>query len=439
MNNMYRTDDFENVSPNDKKREDEPETATESPPCAPPAVSHKVIRPRSLWLLGLGALLPLAVSVAYAASQHNARGRQVMRTAEEQRHFVPTVRVAKVRAADGEMTVSLPATTLAFASANIFARTNGYIETRKVDIGDRVKAGDLLVQITAPELDHRIAQAEATLRQDQATLQQTQASKELARVTNDRDSSLVKKGWMTPQQGDTDRLTLDAQEAAITVAESNIAAQEAMIRVLRQEKAYQSVVAPFDGIITQRNVDAGSLVQSGTTFMFTLMQSDIIRTQVYVPQDAAFGVANGVDAVVRVPENPDRTFPGKVTRYAHALAPGTRTLLTEIDVPNPDGALSPGMYVTVELHIPRTTPSIIVPADALVFSGDGVQVAVARNGIAHFKKVIVARDFGTEVEVRDGIKPGDEVILKPVVTLADGSKVQSQDAAVQTSQRDHGG
>jgi RND family efflux transporter MFP subunit len=358
-----------------------------------------------------------------------------MTTVEEQRDFVPTVRVAKVRAADTEMTISLPATTLAFASANIFARANGYIEARKVDIGDRVKAGDLLAQITAPELDHQIAQAEATLSQNRATLQQTQASRDLARVTNDRDSDLVKKGWVTPQQGDTDRLTLDAQQAAIAVAQSNIAAQEALIRVLQQQKAYQSVTAPFDGTITQRNVDTGSLVQAGTTFMFTLMQSDVIRTQVYVPQDAAFGVAAGVDAVVRVPETPNRAFPGKVTRFAHALAPGTRTLLTEIDIPNPDGALSPGMYVTVELHIPRKTPSIMVPADALVFNGNGVQVAVAHDGTAHLHKVTVARDFGTEVEVRDGINVGDEVILKPAVTLADGSKVQPKEAAVQTSQR----
>jgi RND family efflux transporter MFP subunit len=169
--------------------------------------------------------------------------------------------------------------------------------------------------------------------------------------------------------------------------------------------------------------------------MFTLMQSDVIRTQVYVPQDAAFGVATGVDAVVHVPEIPDRTFPGKVTRFAHALAPGTRTLLTEVDVPNPDGALSPGMYVTIELHIPRKTPAFMVPADALVFNGDGTQVAVVDNGTAHLHKVTVARDFGTQVEVRDGIKAGDEVILKPAVTLADGSKVQPQAAPVQTSQR----
>jgi RND family efflux transporter MFP subunit len=144
-----------------------------------------------------------------------------------------------------------------------------------------------------------------------------------------------------------------------------------------------------------------------------------------VPQDAAFGVAPGVEAVVRVPELPDRTFPGKVTRLAKALAPGTRTLLTEIDVPNPDGALSPGLYLTVELHIPRKTPSVIVPADALVFNSRGLQVVVIENGIARFRKVTVARDLGTEVELRDGIKPGDEVILRPMVNLADGSKVNA--------------
>jgi RND family efflux transporter MFP subunit len=159
--------------------------------------------------------------------------------------------------------------------------------------------------------------------------------------------------------------------------------------------------------------------------MFTLMQSDVIRVWVYVPQDAAFGVAPGVEAVVRVPELPDRTFPGKVTRLAKALAPGTRTLLTEIDVPNPDGALSPGLYLTVELHIPRKTPSVIVPADALVFNSRGLQAVVIENGIARFRKVTVARDLGTEVELRDGIQAGDEVILRPMINLADGSKVHA--------------
>ena len=204
--------------------------------------------------------------------------------------------------------------------------------------------------------------------------------------------------------------------------------------MLNQEKAYQSVIAPFDGIITQRAIDIGSLVQSGTTFMFTLMRSDVIRIQVYVPQDAAFGVQQGVAGDVRVPEIPDHTFSGTVTRLADALAPGTRTLLTEIDVPNPDGLLRPGMYCTVELHIPRKTPSLIVPADAVIFNTDGLQVAVAEHGVAHLHKITVARDSGTEVEVRDGVETGDLVILRPTVDLADGSKVRPQMPQTQVSQ-----
>jgi RND family efflux transporter MFP subunit len=399
----------------------------------PPTYRRK---PRSRWggrLFALAGFLLLAGGLSLGAWRYYSQQRQVTVTAERQRDLVPTVRVAKARAADGEMTISLPGTTLAFAAANIFARANGYVETRKVDIGDPVKAGDLLAQITAPELDHQISQAQATLAQNQATLQQVHASRDLAQATGDRDSTLVQKGWLTPQQGDTDRLTLAAQRAASAAAEQTIAAQEALIRVLTQQKDYQSVVAPFDGIITQRNIDIGSLVSAGSTFMFTLMQSDVIRVWVHVPQDAAFGVAPGIDAVIRVPELPNRTFPGKVTRLAKALAPGTRTLLTEIDVPNPDGALSPGLYLTVELHIPRKTPSVIVPAEATVFNSHGLQVVVIENGSARFRKVTVARDLGTEVELRDGIQPGDEVILQPMVDLADGSKVQA--APIQTIQK----
>ena len=373
--------------------------------------------------LGAGALLLLVGGLGFGGWRHYQAELDAAATAQQIRTFVPNVRVAAVRDSGSKITVSLPATTTAFEAANIFARTSGYIEKRHVDIGDRVKAGALLADITAPELDHQIAQAKATLAQNQATLQQTQASRDLADVTNGRDSKLVKQGWLTLQQGDNDRLTLAAQQAAVGVAQSNIAAQEAQIRILGQEKAYQRVVAPFDGVITQRNIDNGSLVQSQSTFMFTLMHPDVIRTQLYVPQDAAFGVAPGVDAVVHVPEIPNRSFPGKVTRIASALQPGSRTLLTEVDVPNPDGALSPGIYCTVELFIPRKTPSMIIPADAVVFDENGQHVAVVENGTVHLQKIVVARDFGTEVEVHDGVKPGDQVILNPMVNLAEGSKV----------------
>jgi RND family efflux transporter MFP subunit len=379
--------------------------------------------------LGASVLLLLVGGLGIGGWRHHQADLDAAATAQQIRTFVPNLRVAAVRDSGSKITVSLPATTTAFEAATIFARTSGYIEKRYVDIGDRVKAGDLLAEITAPELDHQIVQAKATLAQNRATLQQTQASRDLADVTNARDSKLVKQGWLTLQQGDNDRLTLAAQQAAVGVAESNIAAQEAQIRVLEQEKAYQRVVAPFDGVITQRNIDNGSLVQSQSTFMYTLQHPDVIRTQLYVPQDAAFGVTPGVDAVVHVPEIPNRSFPGTVTRIASALQPGSRTLLTEVDVQNPDGLLSPGIYCTVELLIPRKTPSMIIPADAVVFDENGQHVAVVENGTVHLQKITVARDFGTEVEVHEGVKPGDQVILNPMVNLVEGSKVAVRNKA----------
>jgi RND family efflux transporter MFP subunit len=246
-------------------------------------------------------------------------------------------------------------------------------------------------------------------------------------VTWDRDRPLVKQGWVTQQQGTVDVQTLKANESAVNVAQSNVAAQEHLLRVLRQDRGYAMVAAPFDGVITQRNVDVGSLVQgnvSSGTFMFEMMQKNVIRVWVYVPQDSAFGVAPDVDAVVRVPELPGREFPGKVTRIADAQQSGTRTLLTEIDLPNPDGALRSGVYCMIELKIPRKTPSLVVPAEAMIFNRNGMQVAVVNNGKAEIRKVRVTRDLGTHVEVDTGVKPGDRVILNPPVSLVEGSKVQ---------------
>ena len=365
-----------------------------------------------------------------------AQYREVTAAAEQRRDFVPQVRVAIVQPSDSTRTVSLPATTSAFATANVFARASGYIEKREVDIGDHVKAGQLLAEIVAPELDHQIAQAEATVGQLKAALQQAQANSELAKVTWDRDSPLVKQGWLTAQQGTIDVQTLKAQEAAVAVAQANVVAEAAQLQVLQQQKIYQHVVAPFDGVITQRNIDIGSLVQADATsgtFMFTIMQGNVIRTQVFVPQDAAFGVRPGIDAVVKVPEIPDRTFPGKVTRIADALQPGSRTLLTEIDIPNPDGMLTSGIYCTIELHIPRKTPSLRVPADAIIFNEKGLQAAVVENGIVHLRKIAVVRDFGAEVEVDGGLSQGDRVVLNPAVDLVEGSKVKTQPAAAHDS------
>jgi len=384
-------------------------------------------------LLGAGVVLTLTGALVAGGWRYGVQERAVAATAQQQRDFVPNVRVAAVRASAASVPVTLPATTSAFAVANIYARASGYIEQRKVDIGDRVKEGQLLAQIVAPELDHQIAQAEGTLGQLQAAVRQAQANVDLAQVTWDRDRPLVAQGWVTQQQGTIDVQTLKAQQAALGVAQANVTAQEAQLKVLQQQKTYQRVVAPFDGVITQRNIDVGSLVQADAvngTFMFTIMRGNVIRTQVFVPQDQAFGLTPGVDALVRVPEIPGRTFVGKVTRIADALQPGTRTLLTEVDIPNPDGVLSPGIYCTIELHVPRKTPSLLVPADAIIFNRDGLQVAVVEDGVAHIRKISVGRDFGTEVEVVDGVKEGDQLILNPPVDLADARKVQPRGVAV---------
>lgn len=378
-------------------------------------------------LFALAGFLLLAGGLAYGASRAYLQHQQVMTTAAEHADFVPEVRVGTVKPTSDIMTVSLPATTAAFADASIYARATGYIAKRNVDIGDRVKQGELLAQLAVPELDHQISQNEATLKQLQAALQQAEANRELAQVTWDRDRPLVGQGWATKQQGTVDVQTLRAQQAAVSVAQANVAAQENLLKVLYQQRDYASVQAPFDGVITQRNVDVGSLVQGNVnsgTFMFEIMQSDVIRVWVYVPQNAVFGVAPGVDTVVRIPEIPDRTFPAKVTRIADALQPGTRTLLTEIDVKNPDGTLAPGMYVTVDLHIPRKAPAVVVSADAIIFNSSGVQVAVVEDGTAHLRKLDIARDFGREVEVSSGVKAGEQVILNPPADLAEGAKVR---------------
>jgi RND family efflux transporter MFP subunit len=371
-------------------------------------------------------MILLLLPLGFAVWQHYRQYNEAVAVTRERVNLVPTVRVSEVRASDDTLSVTLPATTLGFETASIYARASGYITKRLVDIGSRVKAGDLLVQITAPELQDQISQAEATVSQTQATLAQTEANRELARVTSARSSALAPAGYASHQQADNDRFTYRAQQQAADAAQATIKAQQAQLRVLRQQQTYQQVVAPFDGVVTQRNIDVGSLVQadatSGTS-LFTMVHSNVIRVQLFVPQDQAFGLTPGAAAVVRVPEIPNHDFPGTVARIADALQPGTRTLLTEIDVSNSDGMLRSGIYCTVELKIPRRTPSLVVPGPALIFNQGGLQVAVVENGTVHFTKIDVVRDFGTYVEAVSGVAGGDMVVLNPAVDLGDGSRV----------------
>jgi RND family efflux transporter MFP subunit len=307
----------------------DPGTA-ELPPGAPAGRGGRGRR-----LLGLGALLLLMAVLALAAWRHYEQHRQVIATAQQQADFVPSVRVDTVLQASTSMQVTLPGTTLAFEQASIYARASGYVSKRYVDIGDHVKAGQLLAEIAAPEVEDQVAQYLNSLQQAQAMLRQNEANQALADITNRRASFLTRSGTVSQQQFDNDRFSFYAQQQATRAAQFNAAATEAQLKYNSQQKAYQEVVAPFDGIITQRNIDVGSLVTADAasgTAMFAMVHSDVIRVWVYVPQDAAFGVSPGVEALIRVPAMPNLTFHGKVTRIANALQPGTRTLLTEIDI-----------------------------------------------------------------------------------------------------------
>jgi RND family efflux transporter MFP subunit len=401
-----------------------PDRDTPEPPPSGPSRSGGIGRR----LLGLGVIVLLMGALALGIWQHYQQYQQVQDTAQQQADFVPTVRVEDVGQHLGRIEVTLPATTLGFEAANIYARASGYVLKRYVDIGDHVKVGQLLAEITAPEVEDQVAQYQNSLQQAQATLRQNEAQRASTDVTSKRISILAKEGWSTQELNDTDWYSFVAQQHATTAAQYNAAATLQQLKYYNQQKFYQRVVAPFDGVITQRNIDVGSLITAdatGGTAMFSMTHSHVIRVWVYVPQDDAFGVKPGIEAVIRVPAMPNLTVHGKVTRIADALQPGTRTLLTEVDVPNPDGALQPGTYCTVELKIPRTSPALIVPASAIIFNQNGMQVAVVENGIAHLHKINITTDFGTEVEVNEGVKAGDQVILQPPVNLADGDKVHT--------------
>ena len=379
-------------------------------------------------LLGAGVLVLFISALALGVWRHYQQHRQVRDTAEHQASFVPNVRVEKVAQRLGRLHVTLPATTLGFVEANIYARASGYVVKRHVDIGDRVKAGQLLAEITAPEVDAQVAQFQNSLQQSRAMIRQNEAQRASTELTSRRISILANDGWATKEQGDTDWYTFQAQTHATAAAQYNTAATEQQLKYYNQQKIYQQVVAPFDGVITQRNIDVGSLITADTTggtAMFAMTHSEVIRVWVYVPQNDAFGVKPGLEAVIRVPAMPNLTFHGNVTRIADALQPGTRTLLTEVDVPNPGGALQPGVYCTVELKIPRKAPALIVPASAIIFNQNGMQVAVVEDGIVHLNKITITADYGTEVEVNAGVKNGDQVILQPPVNLEDGDKVHS--------------
>jgi len=311
-----------------------------------------------------------------------------------------------------------------------------------VDIGDRVAAGQVLAEIEVPDLDQQVHQARANLLQARAALAQSEANlvraqstEHLAQLTVERWKVLVARGVLAKQDGDQKEADYEvgvanrkAQEANVSAAQGSISAAEANLGRLLDLQGFEKITAPFAGLITARNFDVGALVASGGVSgreLFPMAQIGVVRIFVDVPQSYAPFIRRGLAAVVTVQQLPARSFAGKVARTSQSLDPNTRTLLTEVDVPNQASLLLPGMYARVSLRTVSAEPPLLVPGDALVTRADGTRVAVvAEDGSVHFQKVSVGRDYGTETEVLSGLEGGELVIINPTDDVREGARVK---------------
>ncbi|SFM51353.1 efflux RND transporter periplasmic adaptor subunit [Methylobacterium pseudosasicola] len=356
-----------------------------------------------------------------------------------------TVRVAKAQRASDTLSLTQTGTTQAFDTASLYPRATGYIVERKVDIGSHVKKGDLLFRISAPDLDQQLVQAQSQILQLQAALiqaramvDQAEANRHLADVTNRRTSTLAGTGAETRQNADTSQAgvlaqtaNVDAVKAAVKVAEANIAAQEAQVARLKVLTGFEEIRAPFDGVVTTRNNDVGDAVTADTNTglpLLTLARDDVLRMAVNVPLYAADGVRDGLEAKAEVAQLPGKVFPGRVSRSSSTLLYASRTLVTQVDIPNPDGTLQAGLYITLTLAIPRVAHAVSVPNDALIFDQAGTRVAVveaAQDGslVARMRPVTIFRQTGTVLELRTGLSGGEQVVVGPPASLRDGDPV----------------
>lgn len=327
---------------------------------------------------------------------------------------VPTVAVTQPKAEAGNDPLTLPAQLQAFTQSAIYSRTNGYLLRWTHDIGSHVNKGELLADIDTPEVDQELSQAKAARQQIEAQLQ-------LAKSSAERWTNLRKTDSVSQQEA-------DQQTSAYTQAQANLAAADANVRRLEQLESFKHIYAPFSGVITRRNVDTGALINAGSTGqqreLFDVAQVDPLRVYVSVPQSDAPSIKTGMSAYITLQEFPGQKFTGKVVRTADAIDPATRTLLTEIDVPNKGEHLLPGAYAQVAFAVPVQTMRLTVPVNALLFRGEGPRVAVVGpDQKVHLKAVLIGRDFGTKLEILNGVTAQDQIVLNPADSLEDGQQV----------------
>jgi RND family efflux transporter MFP subunit len=402
--------------------------------------AQRMRRPSAFTLGALGFLALVVVVAAFFTGYlpHSRRQAMLVAEASAENEAVPAVNVVAVTRSSGKSQLVLPGNIQAVTEVPILARAGGYIKTRNVDIGDRVTAGQLVAEIEAPDFDQQVKQARAAREQSMASLEQANANlvqgrstEKMSRVTAERWATLSQQGVVSRQENDTyqsqyetQRANVQALEKAVNVARSNIAVTDANLGRLTEMQGFFKVRAPFAGVITLRNVDTGGLVTEGTTLLFRIAQTDRLRAYVNVPQSEARSVHVGQVAKLSIADLPSRIFTGSVTRTSNSLDPSTRTLLTEVQVANPDGALIPGMYADVDLTTPRNDPPALIPGDTLVVRSDGPQVAIVLpDNTVHYQKIQLGRDYGDRIEVLSGLEAGQNVIINPSDAVQEKRKV----------------
>jgi RND family efflux transporter MFP subunit len=373
--------------------------------------SSRIVKRAKYAVTGIVALLVVSAIVVLVLRSFHAAALE-RSTELHSKVYVSTT--TPTASADG-LPVTLPGTLQGVTEATMYARSSGYVIRWTRDIGASVKKGELLAEITAPEVDQQLHQAEATRAQ-------TAASAALAKSTAERWQSLREKDAVTQQD-------LDERLSAYKQAESDLAAAEANVARLRSMLGFNRVVAPFDGVVTRRNIDVGDLVDAGNgggagRALFSMAQIDPLRLYVYVPQTYASQIKTGDPVTVTIAERVGEQYQGTIARTARAIDTATRTMQVEIRVPNPDGVLIAGSYVQVLLPIKGDNTGLVVPTNALLFRPEGSFVAVVDpQGRVRLSLVKLGTDFGTMVQVRSGLHASDRIVLNPADSLTNGDVV----------------
>jgi RND family efflux transporter MFP subunit len=328
---------------------------------------------------------------------------------------VPTVSVIHAERSAPQQEIVIPGNVQAFSDAPIYARTNGYLKHWYVDIGAHVKKGQLLADIDTPEVDQQLQQA-------QADLSTAEANHRIAQITANRYQDLLNTESVAKQDVDNAVANMQATQAQVQSAQDNV-------KRLEDLQSFERIYAPFDGVITARNIDIGDLINAGSggpaQELFHISSTSILRVYVSVPQIYSAAARPGIKAYLTLPEFPGRRFPGTLVRTANAITPASRTLLIEVDVNNSSGTLLPGAYAEVHIGIPGRASTYIVPIATLIFRSEGIQLATVDDGKhARLVPATLGRDFGTRVEVVSGITDQDAIIVNPPDSLVDGEEVR---------------